>query len=441
MALTRRNFLQTASVAATVALGATGIAAPAVLGAERNKTYRTALVGSGWWGMNILGAALASKTVQPVALVDVDQRFLEPAAKKIESQTNQTIKMFGDYREMLEKIKPEIVICATPDHWHPLITIAALKSGAHVYVEKPICHTMSEGNAMVKTARETGKTVQVGTHRRASPHNISAMEFLKSGKLGKIGMIRAFVHYQGGAGSKTPDAPVPEGLDWDMYCGPAQLVPFNPRMHPRGFRSFSNFANGQLGDWGIHWMDQILWWAESVGENAPKMVASNGGRYITQDNTDTPDCQNVVFQFDQFSVEWEHRNFAGNAAENHHVGLYFYGTNGTLHLGWIDGWTYYKSGDTNGTPDVHVEPQLHEPDQQNIPELWANFIESIETGKRPICDIELGNRSTQMSLLGMMSLKLGRSVQWDREKQTPIGDADAVAMMKREYRAPWVYPQ
>ena len=437
MQQTRRNFLATTSLA----LGAAGIASPAVLGAEKNKTYRTALVGSGWWGMNILGAALDSKTVQPIALVDVDKRFLDPAVKKIGEKSSQTVKAYHDYREMLDKEKPDIVICATPDHWHPLITIAALKNGAHVYVEKPICHTIAEGNAMVKAARDTGKTVQVGTHRRASPHNISAMEFLKSGKLGKIGMVRAFVHYQGGPGSKVADEPVPEGLDWDMYCGPADLVPYNRLMHPRGFRSFSNFANGQLGDWGIHWMDQILWWAESVGENAPKMVASSGGRYIKEDNTDTPDCQNVVFQFDKFSVEWEHRQFAGNATEHTNVGLYFYGTNGILHLGWIDGWSYFKNGDANGKPEIHVEPSLHEPDQQNIPELWMNFIESIETGKRPICDIELGNRSTQMSLLGMMSLKLGRSVQWDREKQTPIGDPEATALMKREYRKPWVYPE
>ncbi|MCL2304906.1 MAG: Gfo/Idh/MocA family oxidoreductase, partial [Planctomycetaceae bacterium] len=355
---------------------------------------------------------------------------------------SQSLKAFGDYREMLEQVKPEIVICATPDHWHPLITIAALKSGAHVYLEKPVCHTIAEGIAMVRIARETGKTVQVGTHRRASPHNISAMEFLKSGRLGKIGSVRAFVHYQGGAGSKTPDAPVPEGLDWDMYCGPAQLIPFNPRIHPGGFRYFSNFANGQLGDWGIHWLDQVLWWAESVGENAPKMVASSGGRFIKEDSTDTPDCQNVVYQFDQFSVEWEHRNFAGNAAENTNIGVYFYGTKGTLHLGWLDGWSYYKSGDAKGTPEIHEDPQLHSPsDNHNIPELWDDFIDAIETGKRPMCDIELGNRSTQMSLLGMMSLKLGRSVQWDGEKQMPIGDEQAVALMKREYRAPWVYPE
>ncbi|MGL6195190.1 MAG: Gfo/Idh/MocA family protein [Thermoguttaceae bacterium] len=440
MQFTRRNFLT--STAVTAATAATvSFAAPAIHGAERTKTYRTALVGTGWWGKNILSAALDTKTVTPVALVDVDRRYLDSAVQKYEMQTGQKIEAFKDYREMLEKTKPEIVICATPDHWHPLITIDACKAGAHVYVEKPICHTLAEGNAMVKTAKETGRTVQVGTHRRASPHNKSAMEFLKSGKLGKIGAVRAFVDYQGGAGSVIPDEPVPEGLDWDFWCGPAPLVPYNPTIHPRGFRSFSNFANGQLGDWGIHWMDQILWWADSVGENAPKMVASSGGKFIKKDNSDVPDCQNVVFQFDNFSAEWEHRNFAGNAAEHTNVGCYFYGTNGTLHLGWLDGWSYFKSGDCQGKPEIHVSPELHEPDQQNILELWTDFIEAIETGRKPICDIEYGNRSTQMSLLGMLSQKLGRSVQWDREKQTVIGDPEALAMMKRPYREPWVYPE
>lgn len=440
MQTSRRRFLQAASVA-TAAVGAFAPGAPAVFGAEKNKVYRTALVGSGWWGMNILNAAMKSGTVEPVAMVDVDARQLNPAVKSVQERTDKTVKTYKDYREMLDEIKPEIVICATPDHWHPLITIDSVKNGAHVYVEKPISHTIGEGIAMVNAARETGKKVQVGTHRRVSPHNMSAMEFLKSGKLGKVGMIRAFVHYQGGAGSKTPDAPVPDGLDWNLWCGPAPLLPFNPKMHPKGFRSFSNFANGQLGDWGIHWMDQILWWASSIGENAPKMVASTGGRFIKQDNTDVPDTQSVVFQFDQFHAEWEHRQFAGNGPEFTNVGLYFYGDKGTLHLGWLDGWSYFKNSDSKATPEIHVAPELHAPDQQNIPELWTDFIESIEKDRLPVCDIELGHRSSTMSLLGMMSQKLGRSIQWDGKSQRPVNDPEALACMEREYRNPWVYPQ
>ena len=434
MTLSRRKFLTASALAAV----ATTFPTPAIHGAQRDKKYRTALVGSGWWGMNILETAIKTGTVVPVALVDVDKRHLDPAVKKIEEATGTAPKGFNDYRDMLEEIKPEIVINATPDHWHALITIDACKAGAHVYLEKPISHTVNEGIAMVKTARETNRTVQIGTHRRTSPHNMAAMEFLKSGKLGKIGSIRSFVHYQGGAGRAEADSPVPDGLDWNMFCGPAQLVPYNRKMHPRGFRSFWNFANGQLSDWGIHWLDQILWWSE---EQYPKSVASTGGRFVLEDNTDTPDTQHVVYQFDKFNVSWEHRQYSGNPPERHHIGIYFYGTEGTFHLGWQDGWSFYRRGDMNVQPTEQMAPQLDKPDDQNIAPLWTDFIECIETGRKPISDIEHGHRSTTMALLGVLSLKLGRGVKWDGVSQTIPNDPEASRLLAREYRAPWVYPK
>jgi predicted dehydrogenase len=277
--------------------------------------------------------------------------------------------------------------------------------------------------------------VQVGTHRRVSPHNISAMEFMKQGKVGKIGMVRAFVHSASGAGQAIPDGEPPEGLDWDFWCGPGPLVPFNSAMHPKGFRRFLNFANGTLGDWGIHWLDQILWWTE---EKYPQMVSSIGGRHIVEDNTDAPDTQIVQFEFDSFTATWEHRTYAGNNAEKHGLGCYFYGTEGTMHLGWRDGWTFYPR--YQGREPVHVEPQLHMPDQQNIPELWADFVRCIKSGETPACDIEIGHRSTAASLLGMLSLKLGRSVRWDGQKEVILNDPEANKLLKREYRDPWKYP-
>ncbi len=435
MKFSRRRFLAAAGLAAASAT----FSSPFVWGAPENKKYRTALIGCGWWGGNILGAAMASKTIDPVALVEVDRRLMDDTLRKLGEVSPATPKQYVDYREMLEEIKPDIVINATPDHWHPLITIAANQAGAHVYVEKPVSHTILEGAAMVKAARATDRKVQVGTHRRVSPANMAAMEFMKSGKLGKIGMVRAFVHYQGGPGGPTPDAPTPEGLDWDMWCGPGPLVPFNPRIHPRGFRSFMEFANGQLGDWGVHWMDQVNWWAGD--KQMPKTVASTGGRFINRDNTNAPDTMNTVFQFDDFVLEWEHRQYAGNGPEHHNVGCYFYGTHGVLHLGWLEGATYYPSADVNATPEWHVDAKLHRPDEQNIPELWTDFIDSIESNRLPICDIDKGYRSTTLSLLGILSLKLGRSVQWDHEKLCCKDDPEADKLLKREYRQPWVYPE
>lgn len=431
MAVTRRSFLAASAVAGAA------FAAPAVHGADKNHRYRTALVGSGWWGMNILRTAIEAGRSNVVAMCDVDSNQLDPAVTEIEQKTGAAPKKYKDYRELLEKEKPEIVIVGTPDHWHPLCTIAAVNAGAHVYVEKPISHTIAEGRAMVQAARANNRVVQVGTHRRASPHCISAQKFMKEGKLGKIGMVRAFVLYAGGPGTPEPDSDPPPGLDWDMWCGPGPLRPFNKRIHPKGFRAFLDYANGTLGDWGIHWMDQILWWSEE--QQYPKSVHSTGGRHIKEDNTDAPDAQVVNYEFDGFTVAWEHRQFGGNAAEKHNVGCYFYGTEGMLHLGWLDGWTFYPTG--RSREPIHEEAQLHLPDQQNIPELWDNFLACIESGQKPVSDIEFGHRSTTMSLLGMLSLKLGRSVRWDGEKEVIPGDDEANRLLRREYRQPWQYPQ
>jgi predicted dehydrogenase len=439
----RRQFLSS-SLAAGAAAGAVLASAPLIKAQERAKRYRTALVGSGWWGMNILGEAVASNECEVVALCDVDESQLKAAAEKLRPQTSDQPKHYRDYRELLDREKPEICIVATPDHWHPLITIAAVEAGAHVYVEKPIGHTIREGRAMVRAARDTGKVVQVGTHRRVSPHNVSGMEFLRSGKAGKIGMVRAFVHYGGGPESPRPNEEPPAGLDWEMWCGPAPLRPFNPAIHPKGFRQFLDYANGTLGDWGIHWMDQILWWTD---EKWPRRIASTGGRHIKGppvngpdgQTTDAPDCQVTQFEFESFTAVWEHRQFAGNNAEKgENVGCYFYGTGGTFHQAWKDGWRFYPASGRG--QQLHEPAQLHKPDDQNIKELWADFLRAIKENKRPVCDIEIAHRSTNMSLLGMLSLKLGRSIQWDGDKEVVIGDEEANRLLAREYRKPWEYP-
>lgn len=438
----RRTFLKS-SLAAGAALG-TAWAAPAVHAQSRTRRYRTALVGTGWWGMNILQEAVASGQCEVVGLCDVDASQRRAASETLRPQTADQPRHYEDYRELLDREKPDICIVATPDHWHPLITIAAVRAGAHVYVEKPIGHTIREGRAMVRAARETDRVVQVGTHRRVSPHCISGMKFLKSGQAGKIGMVRAFVHYGGGPESPQPNEEPPAGLNWDLWCGPAPLRPFNRKIHPRGFRQFLDYANGTLGDWGIHWMDQILWWTE---EQWPRRISSVGGRFIKGpavngpegQTTDAPDTQVVQFEFESFVAVWEHRQYAGNSAEKgENVGCYFYGTQGTFHQGWQQGWTFYPANPR--APVQHEEPKLNMPDHQNIKELFADFLEAIGQLRRPVCDIEIAHRSTNMSLLGMLALKLGRSIQWDGRREEVIGDEEANGLLARPYRKPWEYP-
>jgi predicted dehydrogenase len=424
MSLTRRSLVGGA------------LAGPALVGLARSRKYKTAVIGAGWWGMNIARYAVESGRCAVAALCDVDRRQLEPAAAEIKQLTGEAPKQYKDFRELLERERPEIAIVATPDHWHALAAIAAIKAGAHVYVEKPVGHTILEGRAMVSAARAADRVVQVGTHRRVSPHHLSARALLRSGKLGKVGMVRAFVHYPGGPGKKEPDAEPPEGLDWDFWCGPAPLRPYNKAIHPKGFRQFLDFANGQLGDWGIHWMDQILWWTE---EQWPRKVSSTGGRHIRRDNTDAPDTQVATFEFESFTATWEHRLYAGNEAEKSNVGCYFYGTEGTLHVGFEDGWTWYPTWKTGKV--VHEDARLNGKDRENIRELWADFLDAIETKRRPVCDIEVGHRSTTMALLGMVALKVGRTIAWDGRKERAIGDEEANKLLRRDYRKPWIYPE
>ena len=415
--------------------GLTLSALPLLPALSRQSSYKLALIGCGWWGMNILREAMAFGENKVVGLCDVDSQALELAAKEVNSLKGDKPKLYKDYRELIQKEKPEIAIIGTPDHWHALPAIAAIKAGAHLYLEKPIGHTIGEGQAILKTARDYGKVVQVGTHRRVSPHNISAMKFLREGKVGKISQVKCFINYGQGPGKAAADAEPPKGLDWDFWVGPGAETAYNPRIHPKGFRNFLNFANGTIADWGIHWFDQVLWWTE---EKFPKTVYSTGGRFVREDNSDAPDTQMAIYEFEDFTLTWEHKLCAPNAYIDHNVGCFFYGTKGTLHLGWRDGWTFYPK-DKNAQV-IKEKPQLHAPDDQNIKELWADFMSSIETGSTPVCDIELGHRATNLSLLGMLSYKLGRSVAWDGEKEKIIGDKEANKLLKRKYRGDWEYP-
>ncbi len=431
MTLSRREFI------------AAGAAAPFILGARFPRKYRTALIGSGWWGKNILKEAIEAGQSKIVACCDVDANAAEIAADQVKGLNGDAPKIYGDFRELLEKEKPEIVIIATPDHWHALITIAALKAGAHVFVEKPTGHTVNESRAMLSAAKDSGKVVQVGLHRRIGPHHVNALKFLKDGGAGQVAMVRLFAHYGGGAEKPTANAAVPESMNWDLYCGPSKLRPFCRKIHPGGWRQFLDFGNGQLGDWGVHWLDQVLAWTD---EKAPKRVFSTGGRQVKgepvlsdkEQTTDAPDHQVAVYEFESFTCTWEHRQFASNEAEKHQIGAYFYGTKGTMHIGWRDGWTFHPA--SGKEKSIHEDAQLQEPDGHNLKLLWADFLESLGGARPPVASIERAHRSSVLPLLGMLSMRVGRSIQWDGAKEQIVGDPEASKLLSRPYRGPWVYP-
>jgi predicted dehydrogenase len=439
MKLHRRSFLRS-----TLLAGAGFSAAPFVLGAESaTKQFRTALIGCGWWGKNILAEAIASRRCKIVALADVDTTGGEVAGEQVKDLSGDSPKFYSDYRELLAKEKPDIAIIATPDHWHALNTIEALRNGAHVFVEKPTGHTVNESRAMLRAARATDRVVQVGLHRRIGPHHVSAMKFLKSGAVGDVGMVRLFANSGGAKETAAPNEEPPEGMDWNFWCGPAPLRPFNKKLHPGGWRHFLDYANGTFGDWGVHWLDQVLWWND--GE-PPEKVFCTGGRPVIgpavlnekEQTSDAPDHQVATYQFPKFTCIWEHRRFGENSAEKHKVGAYFYGSKGLLHIGWRDGWTFYP-GNRGGKME-HMDAQLQEPDGHNIKLLWADFLEAIDQRRKPVANIEIAHRATLLPLLGMVSWRVGRAIAWDANVEQITGDPEANKFLARPYREPWKYP-
>lgn len=424
----RRAFIQSTSYAIS------GLPLLSAL-STKSASYQIALIGCGWWGMNILREAMAYGQCKVVGLCDVDMNALKTAKAEVSKLANQNPAIHRDYRALLSKTKPEIVIIGTPDHWHALPAIEAMKSGAHVYLEKPIGHTIGEGQAILKTARDYDRVCQVGTHRRVSAHNLSGMDFLRQGKAGKIHHVKCFVNYGQGVGKPAEESEVPQGLDWDFWLGPAAYQAYNNQIHPKGFRNFLNFANGTIADWGIHWFDQVLWWTE---ERFPKKIYSTGEKFIREDSADAPDTQMASFQFEDFILTWENRRTAPMSYLQHDVGCMFYGTEGTFHMGWLDGWTFYPKNKNKEV--INVKSSLHAPDHQNIKELWADFMMAIESGSRPVCDILHGHLATNISLLGMISYKLGRSIEWDGNQELCVDDKEANALLRREYRGPWIYP-
>ncbi len=412
------------------------VLAPPYLIPFRPAKYKTVLIGSGWWGLNILREAIRSGQITVAALCDVDDNQLTKCKQEVDKLCNDQPKIYKDYRDCIKSERPDIVINATPDHWHALIAIEALHSGAHVFLEKPISHTVKEGSAIQKAARDAQKICIVDFHRRYSPHNVSGMEFLKSGKAGKIYSVKAFVHYNNGMGKKEEESAPPVGMDWNMYCGPAPMVNFNPGMHPRGWRQYTQFANGNIGDWGPHWFDQILWWTE---ETMPRKIHSTQKSDIRNSLANAPEEQRATYEFESFICTWEHTLLSNHPErQGENVGVYFHGTEGVFHMGWQRGWTFYPN-DTK-KEILKEAAKMNEPDQQNIELVWNDFMNCIPTGKLPHADIEHGRHATNMALLGNLSAKLGRSIEWDHKKDMIVGDKAANKLLRREYRKPWEYP-
>ena len=311
-------------------------------------------------------------------------------------------------------------------------------------MEKPTGHTVNESRAMLRAAKESGRVVQVGLHRRIGPHHVSGMKFLKSGAVGDVGMVRLFAHSAGGGIEKpVPNEPVPDGMDWDFWCGPAPKRPFSKKLHPGGWRNTLDFANGTLGDWGVHWLDQVLWWS---GEKYPRRIFCTGGRPISgppgsrekEQTSNAPDHQVATYEFEKFTCVWEHRKFGGNDTEKHKIGSYYYGTKGVLHSAGAMAGPFTRA--QKAQKSRHEDSQLQEPDGAQ----HQAALGGLSRSDRPAPRARRGHRTRAPCLRApaarMISWRTGRGIAWDADKEQITGDTEANALLSRPYRGPWVYP-
>jgi predicted dehydrogenase len=444
--MNRRQFLQSGAAGLTLSQAAQAAFAD-------GKVRRVGLIGSGWYGKSDLLRLIQVSPVEVVSLCDVDKRMLGEAAEIVASRQKSKKKprTFTDYRQMLAEKDLDIVEIATPDHWHALPTIDALKAGIDVYVQKPISVDIVEGQAMLNAARKYNRVVQVGTQRRSTPHLIEARDqFIREGKLGRIAYVEICCYYHMRANTNPPDAAPPEYLDYEMWTGPAPMRPYNELVHPRRWRAFMEYGNGIVGDMCIHMLDMVRWMMDL---GWPTGVSSTGGILVQKDSkANISDTQTATFDYPEVKIVWTHRTWGDPPDPKYPWAAILYGDKGTLKAS-VMGYDFIPTG-KGGTPvhkDVTYEFEQYPEDRTEkdlerhvapaIRGHMVDFLNAIDKRSKPVADIEQGYISTDSCILANLSMKLGgRTLKWDPVKSRVIGDDEANRLLARPYRNPWVHP-
>ena len=448
----RRDLL--AAGAASLALGAFtggGRAAGADAPAANARPLRVGLIGCGWYGKCDLLRLLQVAPVEVVSLCDVDSAMLGGAIELVAARqrSHQKPRGYRDYRDMLKERDLEVVLIATPDHWHALAMIAAVEAGADVYVQKPISIDIREGQAMLAAARKHLRVVQVGTQRRSTPHLIEARDtLLRSGRLGTIALVEICCYYAMRSHDAAPDQAPPATLDWEMWSGPAPARAYNRIVHPRGWRNFYEYSNGIPGDMCIHMLDMVRWMLEL---GWPKRVSSSGGILVDKaSRANISDTQNACFDFGDLQVVWQHRTWGDPPDPKYPWAATFYGDKGTLKAG-VMGYDFTPHGggqavhrdvayELDAYPEDRDEKDLEKHVAPAIRGHMRDFLNAIAARSRPVADIEQGYISTASCILANLSMRSGRTLSWDAERGEISGDQAANAMLLRPYRQPWTHP-
>lgn len=444
----RRQLLKGA--AATITLSALGF--PAMSFDTPVKEWKVALIGTGWYGKSDLFRLLQVAPVNVVALCDVDAHQLQQAGEMVSKRqkSGKVPALYANHEKMLKENKLDIVLIGSPDHWHAMHAIDAMKSGAHVYVQKPVSTDVIEGESMVAAARKYKRVVQVGTQRRSTPHLIDARKnIIEAGLLGKISHVDMCCYYHMRANGNPPVQPVPEYFDYNRWTGPAPLRPFDGMPHKRWWRAFMEYGNGIMGDMCVHMFDAVRWMLDL---GWPVKISSTGGIYMDKESkSNIADTQSALFEYKDLTCSWEQRSWGTAPDPDYPWAFMIYGDKGTLKANTMQ-YEFIPSGKGDKIHmDVVYEKEKY-PEDLTEPDIelnaapatrrhMLNFLDAINNNKRPVADIEQGHISSASCIIANLSMKLDRPLVYDPVQRIIKNDPEATGLLRRTYRAPWQHPE
>jgi predicted dehydrogenase len=446
MKSSRRSFIkQSATAIGGAALAGLPVVAAANPGRKvaPSDQVNLAVIGAKGMGWSNMRSHLKMSEVNCIGIADVDKSVLDQRVKDVADLRGKAPKGYEDYRKMLDDKDIDAVVIGSPDHWHCLMMADAVDAGKHVYVEKPLANTIQECQLMQALAKKHGKVVQVGQWQRSGTHYKKAIEYVQSGKLGQIRLVKVWA-YQGWMKPVPvlPDGPVPAGVNYDLWLGPAPKRPFNPNRFHFNFRWFWDYAGGLMTDWGVHEIDIALY---AMKASAPKSVMASGGKFAYPDDaSETPDTLQAVFEYENFNMLWEHATGIDGGNYGKTEGIAFIGNNGTLVLN-RGGWEIIPETYTeDGLKKYKMESLPYQGRQDDYLDLHTrNFIDAVRKNDPSVlkCGVDTGSVAAINAQMGNISLKTGRKVYWDAAANEFKNDKQANELMKASYQNGYKLPK
>lgn len=446
MKSSRRSFIkQSATAIGGAALAGLPVVAAANPGRKvaPSDQVNLAVIGAKGMGWSNMRSHLKMSEVNCIGIADVDKSVLDQRMKDVADLRGKAPKGYEDYRKMLDDKDIDAVVIGSPDHWHCLMMADAVDAGKHVYVEKPLANTIQECQLMQALAKKHGKVVQVGQWQRSGTHYEKAIEYVQSGKLGQIRLVKVWA-YQGWMKPVPvlPDGPVPAGVNYDLWLGPAPKRPFNPNRFHFNFRWFWDYAGGLMTDWGVHEIDIALY---AMKASAPKSVMASGGKFAYPDDaSETPDTLQAVFEYENFNMLWEHATGIDGGNYGKTEGIAFIGNNGTLVLN-RGGWEIIPETYTeDGLKKYKMESLPYQGRQDEYLDLHTrNFIDAVRKNDPSVlkCGVDTGSVAAINAQMGNISLKTGRKVYWDAAANEFKNDKQANELMKASYQNGYKLPK